>query len=122
MLFLLVGIDSLARDLHISTFQIVGTIIVGVAFIVMVMPEKLVSVNIRQRIRGQDPKTTDDSLYRLRQGFPESSSEAVDSGRVFNNDGNSILPAYEMTLKADEDLFENQGLFLNDTETQVNAL
>ncbi|GAU98731.1 hypothetical protein RvY_09840 [Ramazzottius varieornatus] len=112
------GVDSWGRDLPISTFQIIGTVILGIAFIVMIMPDKLVSVNLRRRPKKAD----DESLFRLRQASPELAQKTAETPRAFDQGGKAILPPYETVMEADEDLLENQNLPIQDTETQVNPL
>lgn len=50
------GIDATLRGVTISNDQIIGTVIVSVAFIMMVLPERYVSIDFKKRFGPRRPQ------------------------------------------------------------------
>ncbi|OQV12942.1 hypothetical protein BV898_12777 [Hypsibius exemplaris] len=120
------GIDVL-RNLPIPTSQIIGTVIISCAFLILILPDRYISVDIRQRLERwgvplpawtwsrprffQRTKATDSQVTLASR---EESRESMPRGA-----SNASLP---ISAIGEEDILENQDLHLNAKTSEIGKI
>ncbi|XP_055328641.1 putative thiamine transporter SLC35F3 [Paramacrobiotus metropolitanus] len=110
-------IDHL-RKLPISDYQIIGTCVIGAAFIMMVMPDKFVSIDIKkrwQRLRGNPlPPTSSRLVLDFADGSTSSQTELTVPAEMRMRSRSSLLANEIVVNTSHPDLLENVDVITDD--------
>ena len=72
------GIDAIVRHISLSDLQIAGVAIVALAFMVMVMPDSWISVNLKKSSSRKVPVHNDKQNPELQELNPLKNSVSVE--------------------------------------------